>query len=369
MSKTTAVLPGLLFQTNNYTNETMNPLARIAIPLVLLVFLAAPQPLRAEGELRLADLGDFRLESGQVIRECRLGYRTFGTLNPERSNAILFPTWFGGTSKDLVDLGFIGPSRLADTSRYFVVAVDAFGNGVSSSPSNSKKQPGRAFPEFTVRDMVKAQHRMLAKYPGLGRLHAVIGISMGGMQAFQWTLSYPGFAQRAVSIVGTPRAAPSDLVLFDTGLRAIDTLNAIREGDALGPEGSAALLALAALTPEFYLKNLSRSDITRALDGAQDILMKYSLTDWAWQLKAMTGHNIYRRPVTTEKEAAGAIRTKLLVIVSRNDFLVNPEPSLALAGSLKAETLVLQGECGHFSVVCEPDKITGATAAFLNRRD
>ncbi len=136
-----------------------------------------------------------------------------------------------------------------------------------------------------------------------------------------------------------------------------------------GPKASAALLALAALTPEFYLKNLSRSDVTRALDGAQDILLKYSLTDWAWQLKAMTGHDIYRRPVTSEKEAAGAIRTKLLVIVSRNDFLVNPEPSLALAGSLKAETLVLQGECGHFSAVCEPDKINAAAAAFLNRRN
>jgi homoserine O-acetyltransferase len=347
----------------------MNPYSRIAVALLLLLLLAAPESLRAEGELRLADLGDFRLESGQVIRECRLGYRTFGTLNRERSNAILFPTWFGGTSKDLVDLGFIGPSKLADTSRYFVVAVDALGNGVSSSPSNSKKQPGRTFPEFTVRDMVKAQHQLLTAYLGLGRLHAVVGISMGGMQAFQWTLSYPGFAQKAVSIVGTPRAAPSDLLLFDTGLRAIDTLNAIREGEALGPEASAALLALAALTPEFYLQNLSQTDVTRALDKAQDILQKYSLTDWAWQLKAMIGHDIYRRPVTSEKEAAGAIRTKLMVIVARNDFLVNPEPSLALANSLKAETLVLQGDCGHFSVVCEPDKITSAVSSFLNRKN
>ena len=342
---------------------------RIAVVLMLLVILAAPRPLRAEGELRLADLGDFRLESGQVIKECRLGYRTFGTLNRERSNAILFPTWFSGTSKDLVDLGFIGPSRLADTSRYFVVAVDALGDGVSSSPSNSKKQPGRAFPEFTVRDMVKAQHQLLTTYLGLGRLHAVIGISMGGMQAFQWVLSYPDFAQKAVSIVGTPRAASSDMVLFDAGLRAIDTLNAIGDGETLGPEASAALLALAALTPEFYLKNLSRSDVTRALDGAQEIIMKYNLTDLAWQLKAMIGHDIYRRPVTSEKEAAGAIRAKLLVIVSRNDILVNPEPSLALAGSLKAETLVLQGDYGHFSVLRETDKITGATAAFLNRKN
>jgi homoserine O-acetyltransferase len=347
----------------------MRSLSRIAFAWMLLVFLAAPQRLHAQGELRLADLGDFRLESGQVIKECRLGYRTFGTLNPERSNAILFPTWFAGTSKDLVDLGFIGASKLADTSRYFVVAVDAFGNGVSSSPSNSKTQPNRTFPEFSVRDMVKAQHQLLTKYLGLGRLHAVIGISMGGMQAFQWVLSYPDFAQKAVSIMGTPRAAPSDLLLFDTGLRGIDTLNAIGDGESLGPEASVALLTLAALTPEFYLKNLSRSDVTRALDGAQDILTQYNLTDWAWQLKAMIGHDIYRRPVTSEKEAAGAIRTKLMVIVSRNDIMVNPEPSLALAASLKAEVLVLQGDYGHFSVLRETDKINSATATFLNRKN
>ena len=347
----------------------MKSLFRIAVALMLLNFLVAPAVVQAQGELRLADLGDFRLESGQVIKECHLGYRTFGTLNKERSNAILFPTWFAGSSKDLVDLGFIGPSKLADTSRYFVVAVDAFGNGVSSSPSNSRKQPNRAFPEFTVRDMVKAQHRLLTKYLGLSRLHAVIGISLGGMQAFQWMLSYPDFAHKAVSIMGSPRAVSSDLILFDAGLRAIDTVSAIRDGEALGLEGSVALLVLAALTPEYYLKNLSRSDVTHALAGAEEILMKYNLTDWAWQLKAMIGHDIYRRPVTTEKEAAGAIRTKLMVIVSRNDIMVNPEPSLALADSLKAEALVVQGDCGHFSVLCEPDKINSATATFLNRKN
>src|SRR5512136_2305187 len=166
----------------------MKAVARVAIPLMLLVFLATPSVVWAQGELLLADLGDFRLENGQVIKDCRLGYRTFGTLNKSRSNAILFPTWLAGTSEDLVTLGFIGPSKIADTSRYFVIAVDAFGNGVSSSPSTSSKQPGRSFPEFSMRDMVKAQHLLLTKHLHLKQLYAVIGISMGGMQAFQWVI-------------------------------------------------------------------------------------------------------------------------------------------------------------------------------------
>jgi homoserine O-acetyltransferase/O-succinyltransferase len=345
----------------------MKAVARVSITLMLLAFLAIPSVVMAEGEISLADLGDFRLENGQVMKDCRLGYRTFGTLNKDRSNAILFPTWLAGTSDDLVTLGFIGPAKLADTTRYFVIAVDAFGNGVSSSPSTSSRQPGRSFPEFSIRDMVKAQHRFLTKHLHLNRLYAVIGISMGGMQAFQWMISYPDFAQKAISIMGSPRPASYDLLLFNAELQAIETLYAIGDGDASGLKALAALQALATRTPEYYLKNLSRSDVARALADTEKILMKYNLTDWAWQLKAIIGHDIYRPPIVSEEDAARAMRTKLMVIVSRNDLMVNPEPSLALAKRLKAQTLVLQGDCGHFSFLCEADTVTGAASLFLGR--
>lgn len=279
-----------------------------------------------------------------------MGYRTFGALNRERSNAILFPTWFGGTSQDLVNLGLIGPGKLADTSRWFVVAVDALGNGVSSSPSNSRLQPGRSFPGFTVRDMVRAQHRVLTTYLGLERLHAVIGVSMGGMQALQWACSLPGVAQRAVSIAGTPRTATSDLALYDAGLRALDAAGALRDSEALGPDTLAALIALLALTP------------------AQDpeaVLARYDFTNLARQLKAIMGQDIYAG--AAEREAARAIRAKLLIVVSSNDILVDPGPSLALARALKSETLVLESPCGHFSILCEGETITRAVSAFLAR--
>ena len=341
----------------------------LALLLILLAALAAPQALRAEGELRLADLGDFRLESGQAIRECRVGYRTWGTLNRDRSNAVLFPTWFAGTSKDLADLGFIGPGKLADTSRYFVVAVDAFGNGVSSSPSNSKKQPGRAFPSFTMRDLVRAQHQVLTTYLGLERLHAVIGISMGGMQALQWVRTRPGFARKAVSIMGTPRAASRDVALWDAGLRALDAAGAAGDGGAWTPDTLAGLMALIALTPEYYRRHLSEENVTRALADAQAILAEHNLTDWARQIGAMMGHDVYAGPAASEKETAAAMRTKLLLIVSRYDLLVDPQPSLAFAESLKADALVLEGDCGHFSALCETDRITKAVSAFLARKD
>ncbi len=347
----------------------MPDFARWVLPLMLLALLAAPQSLRAEGELRLADLGDFRLESGRVIEDCRVGYRTFGTLNPARSNAILFPTWFSGTSQDLVELGFIGPGKLADTSRWFVVAVDAFGNGVSSSPSNSRKQPGRAFPAFTVRDLVRAQHEVLTRYLGLERLHAVIGISMGGMQAFQWTTFRPGFAQKIVPIMGTPRASSTDVALYDAGLRALDAADAVRNGETPGPETLAVLLALCALTPDYERQQLARLDGAGALARAREILARHNLTDWARQLGAMIGHDIYKGSAASEEAAAGAIRARLFVVVSRRDLLVDPRPALALADALRAPTLVLESGGGHFSVLGERDAVAKAVSAFLTRRD
>jgi homoserine acetyltransferase len=109
---------------------------------------------------------------------CRIGYRTFGTLNREHSNAILFPTWYNGTSNDLKQ--FFGPERMVDTSRYFGIALDAFGNGISSSPSNSSSQKGADFPAFTIRDMVHAEYRVVTEVLHLQHVQAVMGVSMGG---------------------------------------------------------------------------------------------------------------------------------------------------------------------------------------------
>jgi homoserine O-acetyltransferase/O-succinyltransferase len=344
----------------------MKAIVRIVFSLILLTALLVPEAGWAQDTLRIADLGDFRLENGQVIRDCRLGYRTFGTLNKDGSNAILFPTWLAGSSEDLVSLGFIGPSRLADTSRYYVIAVDAFGNGVSASPSTSVKQPGRSFPEFSIRDMVHAQHRLLTRHLHLHRLYAVMGISMGGMQAFQWVISYPQFAQKAVSIMGSPRPTSNDMLVFNAELRAIEAAGAIDDGDAWGFRTLAALQAIVTRTPEYYLRHTPQADVPSLLADMEKALMKYNLTDWAWQLKAILGHNIFNPPVASEAGAAKAIRAKLLVVVSRNDLLVNPEPSLALAAALKSKALVLRGDCGHFSFLCEADQINTAVSSFLS---
>ena len=181
------------------------------------------------GQQRFAPLGDFRLESGETIRDCRIGYRTWGKLNAARANAILFPTWFGGTTAQLA--ANFGRGKMLDPAEWFIIAVDAIGNGVSTSPSNSATQPRMKFPKFTIRDMVESQHQMLTKTLGLTHVHAVMGISMGGMQTFQWMVAYPDFLDRAVPIVGTPRMTPYDTLLWEAERHAIEADAAWKNGE------------------------------------------------------------------------------------------------------------------------------------------
>ena len=146
------------------------------------------QPNWVDRPHEFLELGDFPLESGEVIRDFRLSYVTHGRPNADRSNVVLALSAIGSTHHRL-DV-WIGPGRALDPNRDCIVAVDAIGNGLTTSPSTSRAQPGTAFPRFTIRDMVESQKR-LVDHLGIERLFAVVGASMGGMQALQWGVSHP----------------------------------------------------------------------------------------------------------------------------------------------------------------------------------
>ena len=172
--------------------------------------------LFAQSEQLLAEIGNFKLVSGETIYKCKIGYRTFGTLNTEKSNAVLYPTWFGGKSESLANL--IGPDKVVDSEEYFVIAVDALGNGVSSSPSNCEYQSNKNFPEITIKDMVNSQYKLLTEHLGIKKLHGMIGGSMGGMQVFEWIVSYPDFMEKAIAYVGSPKLTSFDILLWQSEL-------------------------------------------------------------------------------------------------------------------------------------------------------
>jgi homoserine O-acetyltransferase len=296
-----------------------------------LTFLACAPPQRT------AHLGDVPLEGGGVLRDCRIGYRTFGRLNAARSNAVLVPSWAMGTSADLARQ--LGPGRLVDTSRHFVVAVDVPGNGVSSSPSNSDLQPDESFPSLTVRDVVEMQRRLLADVLHVDRLEAVVGISFGGMQAFEWAASHPGMIDAAVAIAASPRTTAAERERWLGSARALFARSRWRR----------AASALGRFEPR----------------GAWGELL-VDPHDYALQAQAVAAHDVSASFAgSLERAAAAAARTRLLIVVSPTDEVVDPAPALAFAALSHAQVVQLDGRCGHRATSCDKATLYRAVDAFL----
>lgn len=329
-------------------------LVAVLVPRLLLAAEVPP--------LQTADLGDLRLESGEILRNATLGYRTAGRLNADRSNAILFPTWFTGSTEQLFATDSVAP---VDTSRFFLVAVDAFANGVSSSPSNSARQPGAMFPRVTIGDMVAAQHRLLTEVLGISHLHAVMGISMGGMQTFEWVAAYPDFVDRAVPIVGSPRLASYDLLLWNAQLAVLDPAIACacNESRALKAVGMISLLALQ--TPQYAARQFPRDAAATLLSQGRSDGLAMDIHDRAAQLRAMIAHDVTRHHGDSLDAAAAAVRADMLIVVGLRDHMVTPGPALDFAQLVSAEVLGLANDCGHLATRCDADRANGEIGAFL----
>lgn len=339
---------------------------RIAFALLLFAAsFAHAQP--AEGAQQFADLGRCTLESGKVIEHCRIGYRTFGHLNAARDNAILVPTWLYGNSGDLLSIfgSDARPERLIDTSRFFGIAIDALGNGISSSPSNSAAQHGPDFPFFTEQDMVRAEYRVATEVFGLRHLHAVLGLSMGAEQTFVWSTLYPGYFDLAVSIVGTPRLTPYDLEVKQAQLGSILIDPDFKDGHytTQPPLKFANLFGnLTVITPEFRNSHTTRENFSAFLREVEAPIA-LDANDRVAQLRAVIAHDaIGNRSLA---EAAHAASARFLVIVNAHDRLVNPQPSLDWAAALGAPTYISQGECAHVIMNCDAAAVSARVRPFL----
>jgi len=337
----------------------------IRLFLCPVVFLLAFQTSAVAQVLRFARLGDFRVESGEVIRDCRIGYRTFGKLNDDKSNAILFPTWASGTSEQLQSN--IGSGKLVDDSKYFVIAIDALSNGVSSSPSNSKLQPRMRFPKLTIRDMVATQHEVLTKVLHLNHLQAVIGISMGGMQTFQWMVSYPGFMDKAIPIVGSPQLAPYDLILWQAQIDAIMNDRGWKNGNYSHNPARAAEAEFGSLvltTPQNYNKHMTRLKVFEELEKEKKQI-GFDANDKIRQAQAMIALDVAGPFAGSMERAAAAVKARVFVIVARLDHVVTPGPAIDFASLLHSQLLVLESDCGHMAPGCESQKVNQAVTDFL----
>lgn len=321
--------------------------------------------LVAQSEQQFAELGNFKLVNGEIIYQCKIGYRTFGKLNADKSNAILWPTWFGGKSENLANL--IGPDKVVDSDDFFVIAVDALGNGVSSSPSNCEYQSNKNFPHITIKDMVNSQYKLLTEHLGINHLHGIIGGSMGGMQVFEWIVSYPDFMDKAVAYVGTPKLTSFDLLVWQTELTAIEEGWKCGQPDEQITKTIAAIQNMMARTPAYIIEKTKTDSVNSLLSRAYENYSKFfNSYNWAAQLRAMMSHDISKNFNGSIEEAAKAVRAKLFVIVSQTDLLVNPNPAIEFAELAEAKLHIFNNNCGHLAPGCEMETFKEMVQDFLD---
>lgn len=221
-----------------------------------------PAPVRHEYILR-----NFKTESGAVLPEARLVYGTTGTLNADRSNAVLLPSHY---MANMNGYGFLVksaafPEGALDPAKLFLITTELFGNGRSSSPSNTPApMDGPRFPLMTIRDNVEAVHRMLTEELHIQHLRAVIGFSMGAQQAFQWAVSYPTFMDRAVATSGTAKTYGHGVVRLEGQIAALTADPAFMDGNyktepAKGLEAFGMVWAGWLYSQEWWRKELWRT--------------------------------------------------------------------------------------------------------------
>lgn len=316
-----------------------------------------------EAPQQFATFSECNLTGGQVIAPCLVGYRTYGTLNDDKSNVLLVPTWFTGTSAEHAYL--VSPDLL-NSDRYFIVIVDALANGVSSSPSNSKTQPDGKFPQISITDMVESQHRLLTEVLGIQSLHGVLGLSMGGMQAFEWAVRYPGFADKTVAAIGSPRLPTFDIALWTTRNVLLALYRDCQCKEALEARAGMGMLNS---VPTKLEQEVAREDavstiISRGESNAMSVGVSW---DQERQAEAMISHNIARDFNNDMKKAAAQINTQFLIVIGEDDRVVTPQPAQEFAALIGVTVLELDEDCGHGDPWCAPDAFANAVSTFINK--
>jgi homoserine O-acetyltransferase/O-succinyltransferase len=281
-------------------------------------------------DYEIFDLGDVVLQSGITLREARIAYKTYGKLAPARDNVIVMPTFYGGQHTDTEPMMQAG--RALDLDRYFVIVPNLFGDGLSSSPSNSAPPFDRAaFPNVTVYDNVVCQHRLVTEHLGISRIKLVVGFSMGAQQAFQWGALYSDIVQAIAPLCGSAQTSPHNYLFLDGVKAALRADAAFEDGwyqsppikglRAFGRVYTGWLASQDFFREQEYRKMglASLEDTVRFFEGyfrqrdANDLLAML----WTWQHADISANPQHGGDLAV---ALGAIRARAIVMPCETDL-------------------------------------------------
>jgi homoserine O-acetyltransferase len=286
-------------------------------------------------DFEIFELDRFALQSGEVLAPARLAYKTYGELRSKKDNIVVLPTFYTGTHHR--NEGFFGPGRAIDPAHYFVISINMFGNGLSSSPSNTASPfDGARFPNVTVYDNVACQYRLLTERFGVNRIALVAGWSMAGGQAYEWAAQFPEMVEAILPFCASAKTSPHNWVFLEGVKAALQADQNWNNGDYVaapvrGLKAFARVYAGWAYSQTFYRDGLYRKlgfatveDLLRDWEAdhlrwdANDLLAKLK----TWQNADISANDRYRGDTG---KALGAIRARAILIPCTDDLYFPPE--------------------------------------------
>jgi homoserine O-acetyltransferase len=281
-------------------------------------------------DYEIFELSDVVLQSGLTLHQAKLAYKTYGALSAARDNVIVMPTFYGGQHTETEAM--MGAGRALDPQQYFIIVPNMFGNGLSSSPSNTPPPFDRAaFPHITLYDNVVCQHRLVTEHLGVNRIKLVVGFSMGAQQAFQWGALYPDMVQAIAPLCGSARTSPHNYVFLEGVKAALCADAAFAEGwyqapPVKGLQAFSRVYAGWVFSQDFFREQeyrkmglASLEDTVRFLEGyfrqrdANDLLAML----WTWQHADISANERYKGDFAA---ALRAIKTRAMVMPGETDL-------------------------------------------------
>ena len=282
------------------------------------------------------ELGDIELLSGETLLSAKLAYKTYGALNSDKNNVILLPTFYTGTHKR--NEGFFGANRAINPEKHFIISINLFGNGLSTSPSNAdKKQRGSKFPTITLWDNIKCQHELLTKNFDIEKIALVTGWSMAGCQSYQWAAQYPDMVEAILPFCASAKTSEHNFVFLE-GVKAALCADPIwNNGDYSSPpiEGLKAfgrVYAGWAFSQSFFrekkYKELGFKNVEELLiDWENDHINNWDANNLLTKLLTWQKNDISTGPIYNNNftEALNRIKARAILMPCSHDLYFPPE--------------------------------------------
>ncbi len=306
------------------------------------------------------DIDKLELQYGGELQDARLVYATWGELNAARDNAILFPTYYTGTHES--NAAIIGKGRALDPEKYFIIVPNMFGNGISTSPSNSPAAyHGADFPGVSILDNVRCQHQLLTEVFGIEKLPLIMGWSMGAIQTYQWAVAYPDFMDKFLCICGSARISPHNLVFLEGVKSALLADQNFKQGryteqPKAGLKAFGRVYAGWAYSQTFFRDALYRQqgfeDIEALLKFWEEDHLSWDANDllamlWTWQHA-----NIANTPGmdSSFEKALSGIRASGIIMPSDTDlYFTVADNAYEVEHIPDAELRIIRSDWGHIA--------------------